>query len=78
MKLEVQYWGQAMQTIKLVDNAYESISGHWDREATRKYLGRQISLFLGHKSQVSFETLSFSWKGHFAVIYSILNDCHTF
>ena len=28
MKLEVQYWGQAMQTIKLVDNAYESISGH--------------------------------------------------
>ena len=52
MKLEVQYWGQAMQTTKLVDNAYESISGHWDREATRKYLGRQISLFLGHKSQV--------------------------
>ena len=52
MKLEVQYWGQAMQTIKLVDNAYESISGHWDREATRKYLGRQISLFLGHKSLV--------------------------
>lgn len=31
---------------------HESISGHWDREATRKYLGRQISLFLGHKSQV--------------------------
>lgn len=52
MKLEVQYWGQAVQTIKLVDNAYESISGHWDREATRKYLGRQISLFLGLKSQV--------------------------